>query len=237
MSLTGGGTLSGTLSQSTDGSGIAAFPDLSVDLVATQQFPPPSGTLVPVSSTNFTITAAAAANLTFDVQPSNAVAGVAIAPAVRAKVTDSFGNGVASQLVSMSLTGGGTLSGTLSQSTDGSGLATFPGLSVDLVGAKQLHATSGSLGPVSSSNFTITAAAAANLTFDVQPSNAVAGVAIAPAVRAKVTDGFGNGVASQLVSMSLTGGGTLAGTAAPRTHGLGLGAFPRPSVGPGGAQP
>ncbi len=230
MSLSGGGTLSGTLSQSTDGSGIATFPDLSVDLAGTKQLHAASGSLGPVPSASFDLSPAAAANLAFDVQPSNTVAGVAIAPAVRAKVTDSFGNGVETELVSISLTGGGTLSGTLSQSTDGAGIATFPDLSVNLAGSKQLHATSGSLGPISSTSFTISAAAAANLTFDVPPGNAVAGVAIAPAVRAKVTDGFGNGVASQLVSMSLTGGGTLAGTLSQSTDGLGLATFPDLSV-------
>ena len=223
--MSGGGTLSGTLSQDTDVAGLATFADLSMGLVGTKQLHATSGSLGPVSSANFDITAAAAASLSYDVQPSNAVAGVAIAPAVRLKVMDSFGNPISGASVAVVMSGGGTLSGTLSQNTDGAGLATFGDLSVDLVGTKQLHATSGSLGPVSSSNFDITAAAAANLSYDVQPSNAVAGVAISPAVLLKVTDGFGNPISGASVAVVMSGGGTLSGTLSHNTDGAGLATF------------
>src|SRR4029079_2785760 len=143
---------------------------------------------------DFDITAGAATSLTFDQQPSNAVAGVAIAPAVRVKVTDALGNPVAAEPVSLSLTGTGTLSGYAPTNTDAGGIATFSTLSVDLAGTKHLNASTTSLGPVASSDFDITAGAATSLTFDQQPSNAVAGVAIAPAVRVKVTDALGNPV-------------------------------------------
>src|SRR5262249_54712449 len=68
-----------------------------------------------------------------------------------------------------------------------SGIATFSTLSINLAGTKHLDASTGSLGPVASDAFDITAAAAASLSFDQQPTNAGAGVAIAPAVKVKAT--------------------------------------------------
>jgi hypothetical protein len=183
-----------------------------------------------VSSSNFDITAAAAANLAYDVQPSNAAAGVAIAPAVRLKVTDSFGNAVAGASVAVSMSGGGTLSGTLAQNTDGAGLASFADLSVDLAGTKQLSATSGLLGPVASSNFDITAAAAANLAYDVQPTNTLAGATMSPAVKVNLTDAFANPVSGEMVTLSLVGTGSMSGGGPIATDANGVATFPALSV-------
>jgi len=97
----------------------------------------------------------APATLTFVVEPSDVVAGVAIVPAVQLKVADTFDNAVPGESVSLSLSGTGVLTGGGAVPTDGSGLATFPSLSVDVQGSKQLVATSGALGPVSSVPFVV----------------------------------------------------------------------------------
>src|SRR5205814_8773150 len=69
-------------------------------------------------------------------------------------------------------------------------------------------------------------AAASRLGFTVQPTNATAGVAIAPAVQVAVEDAFGNTVTSSTASITLAigtnpGGGALSGTtAAPAGTGV-----------------
>jgi hypothetical protein len=225
LALVGTGTLSGYAPTNTDASGVATFPTLSVDLAGTKHLDASAGSVGPVSSASFDITAAAPATLAFNVQPSNAVAGVAFSPAVQVKVTDGLGNAVAGQSVTLALVGTGTLSGYAPTVTDPSGVATFATLSVDLAGTKHLDASAGGAGPVSSANFDITAAAPATLAFTVQPSNAVAGVAFSPPVRVKVTDGFGNPVATELVSLSLVGSGSLTGYAPTATDASGVATF------------
>ena len=72
-------------------------------------------------------------------------------------------------------------------------MATFSGLSIDLVGTSYtLTASSIGLTSASSSPFNITADAATHLVFTVRPANAVAGTPIAPAVTVKAEDAFSN---------------------------------------------
>src|SRR5262249_34384641 len=154
--------------------------------------------------------------------PSNAVAGVAIAPAVQVLVSDAFGNAVPGQLVSLSVGGSGTLTGGGAVASDAAGLATFAALSINLVRTKHLTAASGMLPPVPRAASAISPAAAAALAFAVGPSNVVAGVAFAPAVQVLVSDAFGNAVAGQLVGLSLVGTGTLSGGGAVASDAAGL---------------
>ena len=78
--------------------------------------------------------------------------------------------------------GGGTLSGTKLVATT-LGVATFSNLSIDKVGTGYtLRATSGALAPAISTGFSITPATATRLAFGVQPSDAIAGVPLSPAV-------------------------------------------------------
>jgi len=87
--------------------------------------------------------------------------------------------------------------------TDATGLATFAGLSVDLVGSKQLSAASGVLTPAVSDSFAVTPAAAAALAFVQQPTAVAAGVPISPAVTVRVQDSYGNLVTSATDSVTL----------------------------------
>src|SRR5204863_421035 len=156
-----------------DASGIASYLSLSINLAGSKQLTASSGALPSATSTAFTVSPAAPASLAFTVQPSNVVAGVAIAPAVQAKVADAFGDG-------------------------------------------------GAAPSTTSATFTVSPAAAATLAFVVQPTNAVAGVAVAPAVQVKVGDAFGNGVAGTSVSLALVGTGTLTGGDAASTDAGGI---------------
>ncbi len=173
---------------------------------------------------------AAAATVSFEVQPSNVTASATMAPAVQVKVVDGFGNAVPLELVSLSLVGTGTLTGGEATATDGNGIATFPDLTIDLAGSKQLLASSGALTPVASASFTVSADAPAAISFQVQPTDVLVGATMAPAVQVKVADAFGNGVPSELVSLSLVGTGVLTGGDATATDANGIATFPGLSV-------
>src|SRR5439155_22456763 len=83
------GTLSGTMTVATI-SGVATFSTLSLNRPGTGYTLTASATgLTAATSTAFNISAGAAAKLVFTVQPSNAVAGAAITPAVQVAVQDA----------------------------------------------------------------------------------------------------------------------------------------------------
>lgn len=218
----GAGTLTGTLTNSTV-NGVATFSDLSVDKTGTGYTLAATATgLASAASSAFGITPGPAAQLVFTGQPSAATAGAAISPSVQVTVQDAYGNTVASAttLVTMAIAtnaGGGTLSGTLSQSAV-NGIATFSDLSIEKAGAGYtLAATASGLPVTSSASFNVSATAASRLSFTGQPSSAVAGAAISPAVEITVQDAFGNTVtsATTLITVALgtnPAGGTLMGT-------------------------
>ncbi len=135
--------------------------------------------------------------VTFTVQPNDAVAGVAIAPAVQVTVQDASGNTVTSATTSITVAiganlGGGTLSGPTT-ANGVNGVATFAGLSIDKAGTGYtLTAAATGLTSASSTLFNVTAAAASKLIFTVQPSSATAGAAITPAVQVTAQDALGN---------------------------------------------
>jgi len=215
----GAGTLSGTTTQTTT-SGIAQFGNLSINRTGTAYTLTATAGAAIATSAAFNINPASAASVSFSQQPSSAVAGVAIAPAITVTVLDAFGNNVANGTsVSMAIgnnPGGSTLSGTTTQTTI-SGVATFNNLSLNRTGTSYtLGATVGGLSTVFSNPFNITPAAAASVSFTTQPTSAVAGNSISPAVAATVLDAFGNTVAngtSVTVAIGTNpGSGTLSGT-------------------------
>src|SRR5438552_2455377 len=163
-----------------------------------------------------------AAKLVFTAQPSNAVAGAANSPATQVAVQDAQGNTVTTATISITLAIGtnpasGTLAGTKTVAAV-NGVATFSTLSLNVVGTGYtLTAASTGLTGATSTAFNIGVGAAAKLVFTVQPSTAVAGAAITPAVQVTVQDAQGNTVTTATTSITLAigtnpGSGTLAGT-------------------------
>jgi len=134
----GGGTLSGTTVVNAV-SGVATFPDLSIDKTGTgYALTAASGTLTGAASAEFSVTPGAPSALAFTVQPTEVTAGAAISPAVEVTVRDASGNTVNASTASIALAiganpGGGTLSGTTTANAV-SGVATFPDLSIDRAG-------------------------------------------------------------------------------------------------------
>ena len=172
------------------------------------------------------------AGLYFSQQPSNAIAGTTLSPAITVTATNSAGSPVTNTAVMLTLlSGSGPLNGTLSQLTDAGGVATFNNLNLTTSGSKQLRATSGSF-TADSSAFTITNASASTLVFTTQPADAFVSTIIAPPVVVQLRDAYGNNVASNAtITLTLSSGtGTLSGNASLATDATGKSTFTNLSI-------
>jgi alpha-tubulin suppressor-like RCC1 family protein len=174
-----------------------------------------------------TVGAQVATQLAFSIQPSNAVAGDAISPAIQVEIRDASNKLVTAARDAVTLAigtnpGGGTLAGTKTVNAI-NGIASFTGLWINKTGTGYtLGATSGSLTGATSGAFNITPGAPAKLAFSGQPSNVQGNVVINPQVTVSINDLYDNQTsATNAVTVSLANnpwrtpfsmGGTLAGT-------------------------
>src|SRR5439155_349231 len=183
-----------------------------------------SASLRAATSATFTITPATATQLAFGQQPTYTPAGSTINPAVTVQILDANGNlvtGDNSDQVTIGLganPGGASLSGTLTV-TAHNGIATFSNLAVSAPGTGYtLAASSGALTGASSAAFNVMPGTPTHLGFVQQPTNAVAGAAISPAVTVQLLDTNNNTVtidSTDAVTMAIgtnSGSGTLSGT-------------------------
>lgn len=161
-----------------------------------------------------TIQAGFVSKLAYAAQPTSGTAGVALAP-VKIALQDAGGNQTAAiNPVTIALganPAGGTLKGTLTRSAV-NGVATFDDLVLDKVGSGYtLVASSGSLTPAPSSEFSIAAGGAAGMAVSAgngQAATVNTNVATAPAVR--ITDGSGNPIVGASVTFTPgSGSGTV----------------------------
>ncbi|MEY4071495.1 MAG: hypothetical protein RL721_2109, partial [Candidatus Eisenbacteria bacterium] len=173
LASVGPGTLIGPTTLATDSLGVASFDSLRIEISGPHSLEATVGGIAAISDT-FRVLPASAIALAFSTEPSNVVAGVAIAPAVTVRATDAFGNLVPGVNVSLTASGPGALTGGAAVATDSLGVATFGALSLNTSGAYTLTASAGALGATSAS-FTVSPAAAAALAIVSQPSDVVAG--------------------------------------------------------------
>jgi hypothetical protein len=215
--LTGGGAAAAT-------SGVASFAAVSIDKSGTgYTITATAAGLTTATSGTFNVVAGAASKLVYLVQPSNTSPATAITPAVQVAVTDALGNTVTTSTATVAMAIGtgspaGTLSGTTSIAAV-AGIAAFSTLQINNGGnGYTLAATATGLTGAPSSAFNIiTAGPASGVKFVVQPTNAVAGTAISPAITVKVVDASGTTVNTSTASITLSFGanpntGTLSGT-------------------------
>ncbi|WP_146078184.1 hypothetical protein [Subtercola sp. Z020] len=172
-----------------------------------------------VSASSGSVVVIAATKLGFTVQPTSAVAGVAITPSIAVALQNAAGTTVAAAGVAITLSIGtnpaaGTLSGTVTALTNSSGIATFAGLSLDKAAAGYtLSAASPGLTAATSGTFTITPAAASKLAFTSAPVTTTASATTnSTAITVQRQDAFGNAVTSGTAS-ALTLTSNTAGTA------------------------
>ena len=193
-------------------SGVATFPALILDTAGTYTLNANSGLLPPITSSSFVVSAASASQLAFVQQPSNSTAGVAIAPPITVQLQDAFGNPVSTDGVSITLAanGPGAITSGATASTVG-GIATFSSTVIQTAGTYTLTASSSGLTSANSNSFVISPAAASKLVYGQQPSNAIAGQAIAPPITVLIEDTFGN-VTTSTASIALAFGTNAGGT-------------------------
>jgi adhesin/invasin len=207
-----GGTLMGTTTIAAGG-GIATFADLHIDRSGSgYTFQAASGSLTTTASPPVTISPAQAVKLVFIADPSTAVAGAAIAPAVQVVAADQFGN-VSSFADSIGIAIGtnpadGTLSGATRVLTV-NGLASFDDLSIDRAGSGYtLTATTASLTSATSAGFAIGPATPSVTvsTLTASPSTIISSTGSSAAtITATVRDAFGNPVPGVIVTLAATG--------------------------------
>ena len=154
------------------------------------------------------VVAAAAYQVVFDQQPTNTAAGTAISPPVTVAVDDQYGNVVETDTSNVSLT---LSSGTFDDGSitaiapASSGIATFNDLKIEIAGNYTLTASDAALAPSGlSDSFTITPATAFQLVFGEQPTDAVAGATISPAVTVIFEDKFTNVISTDTSTVILT---------------------------------
>jgi hypothetical protein len=210
LALTAGTGLAGTLTV-TPQNGIAAFNNLTLSTVGTYTLSATSSGLTSATSAGFTVDMPV--KLAFIVQPSNVATGSAISPAVQVAVQDAAGNTVtaATNPVTLALTTGTGLGGTLT-ATPQNGVATFSNLTLGTAGSYTLVASSSGLTSSTSASFTVTTPV--KLAFIVQPSNALTGSAISPAIQVAVQDANGNTVTADRspVTLAIVGSNAIGGT-------------------------
>ena len=153
---------------------------------------------------SLTNTVSAFVDLAFVQQPSNTTAGVAISPPVTVRVTDSNGNPVGGAAVTVGIFASSrSIQGTIIQTTDGSGIATFADLKVQTVGTYSLQATTGAVPPVGSNSFTVSPAAPRSIAVSAgSGQSAPVLTPFADTLKASVTDEFGNVVPAVAVTFA-----------------------------------
>jgi hypothetical protein len=154
-----------------------------------------------------------AAKLKMVTQPPASVATRAVLnPAPVVQIVDGNGDpaDTAGIVVTATLSsGGGTLAGTTTATSNASGVATFDNLQIQgLVGSRILRFTAGTLTAVSSTSFQLTAGPAAILVANSATiQNGVISQAVTTRPSVKVADLDGNGVAGTSVTFAITAGG------------------------------
>jgi galactose oxidase-like protein len=143
----GTGTLGGTLTRNTGNTGAATFTDLAITGAAggyTIKFTAPG--YVQVTSATIAVGAAAAGITITTNPPTSALTGEVFDPVVQpvVQVKDGSGQPVAGvQVTGGVASGGGTLEGTTTATSDASGLAKFGDLGITGTGAQTLKFTAG----------------------------------------------------------------------------------------------
>ncbi|MGO8747774.1 MAG: beta strand repeat-containing protein [Thermoguttaceae bacterium] len=215
LTLTGGPGNTNTVLTNQALNGIATFDGVAPQRAGSYTLQATDGTDIAASGA-FTVAPAAVSSVTFVQQPTNVVAGKAIAPAIVVQTQDQYGNAISGDTVTLAVENypSGTVYSTYLATTDTSGNATFANISLPVAGTYTLAATDGAISSGSSSSFTVFPASASMLVFAQQPSNAPAGTAISPDVVVDVEDQFGNLITTDnsTVVLSLKGDGILNGT-------------------------
>ena len=166
-----------------------------------------------------------ASSITIGTQPSGAVDGVALTGQPVVTVKDASGNTVSGDTVTATVHSG---SGSLSSATavtNGSGVATFSGLTLTGTDGPFVLTFTDGAATVNSSSFNLTIGAASSITIGTQPSGAVNGVALTQQPVVTVKDVGGNLVSGDTVTATVHSGSGSLSSATAVTNGSGVATF------------
>ena len=222
-----GATLGGTTSVNT-AAGIAAFSGLSITgLVGnyTLNFSAPG--VSGISSSTIALTPGAAAALVITAQPpGNVLSGTTFSAA--AKLQDASTNGISGVGITAGLNGaGGTLAGG-SATTDGTGVATFSGLSITATtaGTFTITFTGASQTSAPSSNINVSLPAAQLGMASQPPATSASGATFGAAVQLLDVNSAPVSQAGVTINVAITGGGaTMIGPTSAITNTSGIATF------------
>ncbi|MDH3290936.1 MAG: Ig-like domain repeat protein, partial [Gemmatimonadota bacterium] len=236
----GGGALGGTLTVTTNASGVATFANLTITgTIGARTLSFAVTGLTGATSSTITVTAGTATQLSITTQPSATVqSGVAFPQQPAIQLRDGAGNAVSQSGVVVTAaiaSGGGALGGTLTATTNASGVATFANLTITgTIGARTLSFAVTGLTGATSSTITVTASTATQLSITTQPSATVrSGVAFPVQPVVQVRDASGNPVSQSGVVVTAaiaTGGGSLGGGLTATTNASGVATFANLSI-------
>ncbi len=212
----GTGTLSGTTTVNAVG-GVATFTNLVITGTGAHTLTFTSGALTAATSASFTVTPGAPTRVAMVRQPGGAVSGVAFTTQPAVELRDAANDVAAQAGVVVTVTkasGPGALSGTLTATTDASGVATFTDLAITGTGSYTLTFTSDALTAATSATFNVAPGPATQVVITTPPGGAVSGVAFTAQPVVELLDANGdraNSSAAVTVTIS-DGNGTLSGT-------------------------
>ncbi|WP_133163752.1 S26 family signal peptidase [Cryobacterium zongtaii] len=208
LTTSAGATLTCAANPASSATGIVSFAGCAIDRAGTYTLTASSGTLTTAVSASFTVKVGVASKLGFISAPSSTRYNTTFDTQPQIAIQDAGGNTVVSSAaVTLRLTaaGGATLYCTTNPRSAVSGVATFSGCRIDRAGSYTFTATSGTLTPAVSANYTVTPGPATKLAFSVNPSGASGGTAFSGQPIVLVQDAGGNTVASTAaVALSLT---------------------------------
>ena len=220
----------GTLTKATNTSGIAAFNDLSIATAGTDYqltYNAASGGVSNINSALFDVLAAGG-SMSVLVEPTQTVAGVTISPSFQVEVLDGSDNPISGASVTISLNQNSFASGTLTRTTNGSGVATFNDIKIntadeDYVITFDVDYTG--IPNIFSAAFDIVSSVPTTLSVSTQPNNTAAGNSINGPPSVLLADTYGNPVSGVDVVVTTNQNSFASGTTTIATNSSGIAAF------------
>jgi hypothetical protein len=234
-----GATLACSANPVTATGGVASFAGCKITGKAgTYTLKATDGSLTSATSSSLSITAGTATQVGITAQPGGGANGAAWSTQPKVSVEDASGNVVTGNSSTVTLAiasqpgSGAALSCTANPVTASAGVASFAGCKITgKSGSYTLKATDGSLTSATSSTFSLTVGAAAQLVFTTEPGGGYSGYAWSTQPKVSVEDSGGNVVTANASAVKLAiasqpgSGATLSCTANPVTASAGAAAF------------
>ena len=220
LSASGSDNAFGSLSGTTDASGVFST-TLASTLAQTETITATEGSAQETANVTFVTGAPAAANSTITASPSSVTADGVSDTMLTVTVKDALGNPVVGTAVTLSASGSDNAFGSLSGTTNASGVFTTT-LASTLAQSETITATEGSVHETTNVTFVAGPPAAADSTITASPTSLTADGVSATTLTVKVEDAQGNPVGGSAVTLSANGSDNAFGTTSGTTNANGV---------------